>query len=99
MIKYRMTAIERLTITLPTEMAALVKAAVSDGAYASSSEVIREALRDWELKTELRRHKLEALRRDIDEGLRDVQAGRLVTPDIDDIMARGRQQASRDPSA
>jgi len=39
--------IERLTITLPAEMAELVKGAVDDGDYASSSEVIREALRDW----------------------------------------------------
>jgi antitoxin ParD1/3/4 len=94
-----MPAIERLTITLPAEMAALVKTAVSGGAYASSSEVIREALRDWELKTELRRRKLESLRRDVDEGIQDMEAGHLVAPDIDDIMARGRKQASRDPSA
>ena len=33
--------IERLTITLPAEMAELVKGAVDDGDYASSSEVIR----------------------------------------------------------
>ncbi len=94
-----MSAIERLTITLPSEMAALMKAAVSEGAYASSSEIIREALRDWELKTELRRRKLEALRRDIDQGDQDIKAGRLVAPDLDDIMALGRQLASRDPSA
>jgi hypothetical protein len=34
---------------------------------------------------------LESLRRDIDEGWQDVKAGRLVSPDIDDIMARGRR--------
>jgi putative addiction module CopG family antidote len=49
-----MAAIERLTITLPAEMAELVKGAVNDGDYASSSEVIREALRDWKMKRELR---------------------------------------------
>jgi Arc/MetJ-type ribon-helix-helix transcriptional regulator len=52
---------QRLTTTLPTEMAALVKAALSEGAYASSSAVIRAALRDWELKTGSRRRKVEAL--------------------------------------
>lgn len=41
-----MAAIERLTITLPAEMAGLVKRAVDEGNYASTSEVIREALRD-----------------------------------------------------
>jgi antitoxin ParD1/3/4 len=94
-----MASIERLTITLPADMAALVKGAVSGGDYASSSEVVREALRDWQVKAELRRRKLEALRRDIDEGIRDVEAGRLVEPDIDDIMARGRAlSAARDYS-
>ena len=41
-----MGAIERLTITLPADMAGLVKGAIVGGDYASSSEVIREALRD-----------------------------------------------------
>jgi antitoxin ParD1/3/4 len=49
-----MPGIERLTITLPTEMALLVKRAVAGGDYASASEVIREALREWRLKHELR---------------------------------------------
>ena len=48
MIKYEiverkggiMGAIERLTITLPVEMAGLVKGAVDEGDYASASEVI-----------------------------------------------------------
>jgi antitoxin ParD1/3/4 len=49
-----MAGIERLTITLPTEMALLVKRTVESGDYASSSEVIREALREWKLKREPR---------------------------------------------
>jgi antitoxin ParD1/3/4 len=49
-----MPGIERLTITLPTGMALLVKRAVESGDYASASEVIREALREWRLKREPR---------------------------------------------
>ena len=49
-----MADIERLTITLPADMARLVKGAVDEGDYASSSEVIREALRDWKMKRQLR---------------------------------------------
>jgi len=41
----RMSKIERVTFTLPTKLAAIVKEAVESGNYASSSEVIREALR------------------------------------------------------
>lgn len=44
-----------MTIPLPSEMAAIVKAAVEGGDYASSSAVVREALRDWKIKRALRR--------------------------------------------
>ena len=40
-----MAELERLTITMPGELAAVVKAAVAEGNYASTSEVVREALR------------------------------------------------------
>jgi antitoxin ParD1/3/4 len=40
---------ERLSITLTEDMAQKIKAAISTGQYASSSEVIRDALREWEL--------------------------------------------------
>ena len=43
-----MAKIERLTITLPAEMTVLVRGAVDEGDYASSSEVVREALRRLE---------------------------------------------------
>ncbi|HEY1750934.1 MAG TPA: type II toxin-antitoxin system ParD family antitoxin [Caulobacteraceae bacterium] len=40
-----MRATRQLSITLPVEMAELVKAKVASGDYASESEVIREGLR------------------------------------------------------
>ena len=95
-----MANLERLTITLPADMAALVKRAVAGGDYASTSDVVRETLRDWEIKAEIHRRKLEALRRDIDEGLKDVEECRLVDPDLDDIMAEGtRLSGKAGPSA
>ena len=48
-----MAELERLTITLPAEMAAVVKSAVESGDYASTSEVVRAALRDWKTKRAL----------------------------------------------
>ncbi|MBN9559576.1 MAG: ribbon-helix-helix protein, CopG family [Alphaproteobacteria bacterium] len=95
-----MADFERLTITLPADMAALVKGAVAEGDYASTSEIVREALRDWELKAEIRRRKLDALRRDVGEGLKDLDEGRLVEPDLEGIMAEGRRlSAKNEPSA
>jgi len=40
-----MRSTQQMSITLPIEMAALVKSRVSSGDYASESEVIREGLR------------------------------------------------------
>jgi antitoxin ParD1/3/4 len=86
-----MASIERLTITLPADMAGLVRGAVDEGDYASSSEVIREALRDWKLKRELRLGQLAELKADIDRGLADVAEGRLAKFDAKHIIARGRK--------
>lgn len=86
-----MGAIERLTITLPADMAGLVKGAVNEGDYASTSEVIREALRDWKLKRELRLGQLAELKADIFRGLADVAEGRVANFDAERIIARGRK--------
>jgi antitoxin ParD1/3/4 len=95
-----MAEIERLTITLPPEMAAVVKQAVKTGDYASSSEVVRAALRDWKLKRALQIEELTALKADIATGLADVAAGRVKDFDVGKIVARGRKLlASRAPSA
>jgi antitoxin ParD1/3/4 len=90
-----MAAIERLTITLPADMAGLVKGAVNEGGYASTSEVIREALREWKMKRDLYSRQLEALQADIGRGLADVAAGRLVPYDRERILERGRKQFAK----
>ena len=86
-----MIAIERMTITLPSEMAATVKTAVESGGYASLSEVVREALRDWTVKRALRLQELTALQTDIDRGLADLAEGRVVDFDTSRIVERGRR--------
>ena len=85
-----MAEIERLTITLPADMAATVKGAVEGGDYASSSEVIREALRDWKLKRAIQLKEMESLKADIDKGLADLAEGRVKDFDAVRIIARGR---------
>ena len=63
-----MGAIERLTITVPAEMAATIKAAVEGGEYASTSEVIRDALRRWIREQDAERRALGELRAAIQVG-------------------------------
>ncbi|SAI49677.1 Predicted transcriptional regulators containing the CopG/Arc/MetJ DNA-binding domain [Bordetella ansorpii] len=84
------TTLERLTITMPPEMAASIKQAVDEGDYASTSEVVREAVREWKIRRELMLNELTALKADIDQGLADVAAGRVKDFDADSIIARGR---------
>lgn len=59
---------EKLSITLPHEMAAMVRGKVEAGAYASNSEVIREALRLMHGQERTRSAELAALGRTIAEG-------------------------------
>lgn len=85
-----MAVIERMTITLPSDMAAIVRDAVEGGDYASSSEVVREALRDWKTKRALHLQELAVLKADIDRGLADLAEGRVQDFDTARIIERGR---------
>ncbi len=68
-----MATVEKLSIALTAEMAEAVRKAVQSGEYASSSEVIREALRDWRRKRVLMEQEIEELRDLWREGLRSGQ--------------------------
>ena len=63
-----MPAIERLTITMPAEMAATLRRTVEGGEYASTSEIVREALRDWTRSQASAQAKLAWLRGAVAEG-------------------------------
>ncbi len=60
--------VEKVSIALTQDMAAMVREAVNSGEYASSSEVVRDALRDWKVKRARTEAKIADLRRLIAEG-------------------------------
>ncbi|WP_353476813.1 type II toxin-antitoxin system ParD family antitoxin (plasmid) [Salipiger sp. H15] len=64
-----MPGIERMTITMPAELADVLRQTVAGGEYASTSEVVREALRDWARNRDTERRELETLRDAIKAGL------------------------------
>ena len=64
-----MPAVERITITMPAELAETLRQTVAGGEYASTSEVVREALREWTRRRDVERQDLEALRAAIRAGL------------------------------
>jgi antitoxin ParD1/3/4 len=83
---------ERMTVTLTEDQAERIKAAVARGDYASHSEVIREALRAWELNQSFRKQALAELKGEIDRGMADVKAGRVKSFDSDSIVKQGKRR-------
>ncbi|MCU0733948.1 MAG: type II toxin-antitoxin system ParD family antitoxin [Methylotetracoccus sp.] len=83
-----MANVEKISIALTQDMAALVRQAVESGEYASSSEVIRDALRGWKMKRAFQEQQIEELRRLWQEGIKSGP-GRFES--IDDLL----QEAER----
>ena len=63
-----MPDIQKISVALTGEQLAALKAAVETGEYATTSEIIREAIRDWQFKRELRQEDIKRLRHLWDEG-------------------------------
>ena len=80
-----MGKIEKISIALPEDMVAAVKAAVENGEYSTTSEVIREALRDWCLKRKVEALDIDELRQLVREG---IDSGPSI--DADTVFARLR---------
>lgn len=94
------TTVEKITIALPPEMVASVREAVDQGDYASSSEVVRDALRDWHHKRQLQQNGLAELRQLWQEARADKSPG-LDPDEVFDELERkyqafaGTSEASR----
>ena len=90
-----MRTTQQISVTLPKEMAARVKAKVASGEYASESEVIREGLRalqarDRAMEDWLRRDVLpiyDSMKRDPARG-RSVEHVRAALAAADDVAAK-----------
>lgn len=85
-----MSDIERMTIAVPAPMASKIKAAVASGDYASTSEVVRDAMRLWNERRELRLEEREVLRSAWDAGKASGIAGTL---DMRALIAEARREA------
>lgn len=80
-----------LNESLPMELEARVHAHVASGLYGSASEVIREALRLFEAYQSVQQSNLAALKVDIDQGMADLDAGRVSKMDMAAIKVQGRE--------
>lgn len=86
-----MPEIQKVSVALTSEQIAALKAAVDTGEYATTSEIVREAIRDWQLKRQFRHEDIERLRRLWDEG---KASGPPRSIDPEGIKRRGRMKAA-----
>ncbi|HEX2135008.1 MAG TPA: type II toxin-antitoxin system ParD family antitoxin [Microvirga sp.] len=87
-----MANVEKLSIALTPELAATVQDAVSTGEYASASEVIRDALREWKQRRTERARAIEELGRLWDEG---IHSGPGRFGSIDDLKQEARRRLAQ----
>ncbi len=81
-----MPEILKISVALTGEQVSAVKAAVETGEYATTSEVIREALREWQWKRDLRGEEIARLRQ-------SWQAGKASGPAAPLDLDQTRQDA------
>jgi antitoxin ParD1/3/4 len=63
-----MPDVQKVSIALTGEQIGALKAAIETGEYATTSEIVREAIRDWQFKRALRQEDLKRLRQLWDQG-------------------------------
>jgi antitoxin ParD1/3/4 len=57
-----MANVEKISVALTPEMAGMIRTVVDGGDYVSTSEVVREALREWRQRRTLGRRDIDELR-------------------------------------
>ena len=77
-----------MSAVIPPEFQPFVFDGIASGRFRSEEDAVKEGL----ILLRSREEKLDALRRDIQIGLDDLEAGRTSPFDADDIIKRGRQR-------
>jgi antitoxin ParD1/3/4 len=84
--------IQKVSVALTGEQVSTLKSAVDSGEYATTSEIVREAIRDWQFKRELRHNEIERLRQLWEEG---KASGPAESLDFNELRAEARQRLER----
>ncbi|HKU97561.1 MAG TPA: type II toxin-antitoxin system ParD family antitoxin [Vineibacter sp.] len=85
---------EKISITLPPDMVRLIREKVESGAYASTSEVIREAMRIWQRQEEEHAERIAVIRARLRRSMKDPRpdlSSEEVRAWIDDLEAAARE--------
>lgn len=84
-----MANVEKVSVSMTPQHADLLRDAVQSGAYASGSEVIREAMRDWSAKWMQRRGDIATLKAMWEEG---KASGPATDADFDALKDEARKE-------
>jgi antitoxin ParD1/3/4 len=90
--------IQKISVALTGAQLAALRAVVENGEYATTSEVVREAVRDWQMKRELRQEDIKRLRQLWDEGKASGDAGPVDFGQLR-LDARSRLEAAKQAAA
>jgi antitoxin ParD1/3/4 len=84
-----MANVEKVSVSMTPQHADLLRDAVQSGAYASSSEVVREAMRDWSAKWLQKRGDIAKLQAMWAEG---KASGTPTEVDFDQVLEEAREE-------
>jgi antitoxin ParD1/3/4 len=84
-----MPDVQKVSVALTSEQLLSLKAAVEAGEYATTSEIVREAIRDWQFKREMRREDVRRLREAWDQG---KASGAANPVDFEELRRDARQR-------
>ena len=84
-----MATVVKITIALTPEMFGFVRGAVKTGEYASTSEAIRDAVREWKERRDLLGYTVEELRELAREGLK---SGPSTRQSMAEVKAEARRR-------
>jgi antitoxin ParD1/3/4 len=87
-----MPDVQKISIALTAEQIGALKAAVETGEYATTSEIVREAIREWQFKRALRQEDLRRLRELWDEG---KASGAAIPVDFENARREARQRLAQ----
>jgi len=84
-----MATVEKITVALTQEQASFLRSAVDAGEFASTSEAVRDAVREWKERRDLLGYTVDELRRMAEMGLASGPS-RLNT--MTDVKAEARRR-------
>lgn len=79
-------------ISLTDQQEEWVNSQIQNGHYASTSEVIRRAIRLLQEEEEIKQTKILALREAVQKGVDEIERGELSKSNVDEVIAKAKRR-------